>query len=219
MPSIQLRLATGSALIVAGVLVFVALANALPVGTPIRPWDQAITDTLYAWVSPQARQMFAALTHLADPRTLTVLCVLGTLVLLAQRQHALALTWLLAIAGNGLLNLRLKQFIGRTRPLDPEGAMLAQGLSFPSGHSSGAVVTYGMLAYLALRLLPKAWHLPALLLALAAVLAVGASRVLLRVHFPSDVLAGFASGSAWLALCVTSVELVFWWLARRAKPA
>ena len=219
MRSIQLRLATGSALIVAGVLVFVALANGLPVGTPIRPWDQAITDTLNAWVSPQALQMFAALTHLADPRTLTVWCVLGTLVLLTQRQHALALTWLLAIAGNGLLNLRLKQFFGRARPLDPEGVVLAQGLSFPSGHSSGAVVTYGMLAYLALRLLPKAWHLPALLLALAAVLSVGASRVLLHVHFPSDVLAGFASGSAWLALCVTSVELVFWWQARRGKPA
>lgn len=219
MPAIHLRSAIGSAVIFAGVWSFIALASALPVLTPTLPWEQAITDTLFAWVSPQALQMFAALTHLADTRTLTVLCVLGTLALLAQRQHALALTWLLAIAGNGLLNPRLKQFFGRVRPLDAEGAVLAQGLSFPSGHSSGAVVTYGMLAYLALRLLPKAWHLPALLLALAAVLAVGTSRVLLRVHFPSDVLAGFASGSAWLALCVTSVELVLCWQARRGKPA
>ncbi len=101
---------------------------------------------------------------------------------------------MLAIAGNGILNQSLKQLIGRIRPLNPEGALLVQGLSFPSGHSSGAVVAYGMLAYLALRLLPKAWHLPVLVAALA--FTVGISRVVLRVHFASDVAAGFASGSA-----------------------
>lgn len=219
MPSIQLRSAIGSAVIFAGVFVFVSLASALTLRMPMGQWDQTITDALHASVTPQTLQLFAALTHLADPLTLTVVCVLGTLALLARRQPTLALAWVLAVAGNGLLNQRLKLFIERARPLDPEGAVLAQGLSFPSGHSSGAVVTYGMLAYLALRLLPKAWHLPALLLALALILVVGASRVLLGVHFPSDVLAGFASGSAWLALCVTSVELVSWWQTRRASAA
>jgi undecaprenyl-diphosphatase len=68
-----------------------------------------------------------------------------------------------------------------------------------------------MLAYLALRMLPKAWHLPAQIAALALALMVGISRVVLRVHFASDVAAGFASGSAWLALCINSAELVRWW--------
>lgn len=103
---------------------------------------------------------------------------------------------MLAIAGNDILNQSLKQLIGRIRPLNPEGALLVQGLSFPSGHSSGAVVAYGMLAYLALRLLPKAWHLPVLVAALALAFTVGISRVVLRVHFASDVAAGFASVSA-----------------------
>ena len=219
MPSIPLLSAIGSAVIFGGVWVFVALASALTAAAPMLPWDQAVIDTLRAHVTPQTLTVFAALTHLADPGTLAVLCVLGTLVLLGRHQPGLAVTWVLAIAGNGVLNQRLKLFIGRARPLDPDGALLAQGFSFPSGHSSGAVVTYGMLAYLALRLLPKVWHLPALLLALALMLAVGASRVLLGVHFPSDVLAGFASGSVWLALCVTSVELVGWWQARRASAA
>jgi undecaprenyl-diphosphatase len=142
--------------------------------------------------------------------------VVGTLVLMARRQRGLALVWVLAIAGNGLLNLSLKRLIGRVRPLDPEGGVLVQGLSFPSGHSSGAVVAYGMLAYLALRWLPKAWRWPVLVAALVLVVTVGISRVVLRVHFASDVAAGFASGSAWLALCITSDELVRWWRARRA---
>ena len=217
MPSIQLRVAIGSAVIFAGVWVFVALASALTVGTPMLPLDLVITDAIRTRLTPQTLPLFAALTHLADTRTLTVLCVLGTIVLLARRRPALALTWVLAIAGNGLLNQYLKQCIGRTRPLDPDGVVLAQGLSFPSGHSSGAVVTYGMLAYLAVCLLPRPWQLPALLLALTLMLAVGSSRVILGMHFPSDVLAGFASGSAWLALCVTSVELVSWWQARRTS--
>jgi undecaprenyl-diphosphatase len=55
-----------------------------------------------------------------------------------------------------------------------------------------------------------------LVAALVLVVTVGISRVVLRVHFASDVAAGFASGSAWLALCITSDELVRWWRARRA---
>ena len=210
MSSIQLRLAIGSFVIFTGVWIFTMLETALTAGVPMLPWDQAVIDTLSTHVTPQSLKASAALTHLADPRTLTVLCIFGALVLLLRRQPGLACAWVLAIAGNGVLNQRLKLFVGRVRPLDADGAVLAQGLSFPSGHSSGAVVTYGMLAYLAMRLLPKVWHLPTVLLALLLSLAVGASRILLGVHFPSDVLAGYASGMTWLALCVTSVELVYW---------
>jgi undecaprenyl-diphosphatase len=124
----------------------------------------------------------------------------------------------IALAGNGLLNQTLKQIFGRVRPLDPEGSVLAQGFSFPSGHSAGAVVAYGMLAYLALRLLPARWHLSALLTAVALIFTVGASRLFLRVHFASDVIAGFASGTAWLALCITSIELIRWRHQRTTAP-
>jgi undecaprenyl-diphosphatase len=179
-------------------------------------FDQTIADAMRANLAPRALQVFAKLTHLADTATLTVLCVIGTLVLLIRSQRGLALAWVLAIAGNGVLNQSLKQLIGRVRPLDPAGALPAQGLSFPSGHSSGAVVAYGMLAYLALRLLPKPWHLPVLVAALVLAFTVGISRVVLRVHFASDVAAGIASGSAWLALIITSAELVREWRGTRS---
>ncbi|HEY8904940.1 MAG TPA: phosphatase PAP2 family protein [Rhodoferax sp.] len=208
MRSIPKSLGIGSGVMLAGVLVFVWLASALTAGSPLIRFDQTVSDALRAHLAPQAVQVAAALTHLADTATLTVLCVVGTLVLVTRRQRGLALVWVLAIAGNGLLNVSLKHLIGRLRPLDPEGGVLVQGLSFPSGHSSGAVVVYGMLAYLALRLLPKAWHRPVLVTALALVATVGISRVVLRVHFASDVAAGFASGSAWLALCITCAELL-----------
>jgi len=217
MRSILRSLGIGSAVMLSGVLVFVWLASALTQGSALIRFDQALSDALRANLAPRTLQVAATLTHLADPATLTVLCLVGTLVLVARRQRSLALAWVLAIAGNAVLNQSLKQLIGRARPLDPEGGLLVQGLSFPSGHSSGAVVAYGMLAYLTLRLLPKVGHWPVLVVALVLVLTVGISRVVLGVHFASDVAAGFASGSAWLALCITSFELVRWWRARRAS--
>jgi membrane-associated phospholipid phosphatase len=219
MRSIPRSLAIGSAVMLGAVLVFLLLASALTRGSPMIRFDQVIADALRANLAPRALQEFAALTHLADTVTLTVLCVIGTLVLLIRSQRGLALAWVLAIAGNGVLNQSLKQFIGRIRPLDPAGALQAQGLSFPSGHSSGAVVAYGMLAYLAVRLLPKAWHLPVQVAALVLAFTVGISRVVLRVHFASDVAAGVASGAAWLALCITSAELVREWRGKRSSSS
>jgi undecaprenyl-diphosphatase len=216
MRSIHRSLVIGSAVVLAGVLVFVLLASALTRGSPLIRFDQAVSDALRANLAPRALQVFTALTLLADTVTLTVLCVVGTLVLVAQRKRGLAFVWVLAIAGNAVLNESLKRLIGRVRPLDPEGSLPLQGLSFPSGHSSGAVVAYGMLAYLALRLLSKAWHLPVLVAVVVLVFTVGISRVVLRVHFASDVAAGFASGSVWLALWITSAELMRWWHEHRA---
>lgn len=208
-----LRMAVGLAIVLLGVWLFAGLAGALGAGKELNRFDQIFYNALRASLPGPALQVFALLTHLADTVTLTVLCLVLALALVARSRRGLALGWVLALAGNGLLNQTLKQFFNRARPLTPDGLVLEQGLSFPSGHSSGAVVAYGMLAYLAFRLLPKGWHLPTLLAAVALAFTIGASRLFLRVHFASDVLAGFASGAAWLALCVMSMELI-----RRYQP-
>lgn len=188
--------------------VFSAIAWQLGASGSLGAADALFLQTLGPGVSPAARRLFAGLTHAADTATLTALCVAGALALLARRQRLLAAAWVLAIAGNGMLNTSLKQSFGRLRPVQLSGYLAETGLSFPSGHSSGAVVAYGMAACLALRLLPARWHLPAMLLAVTLAFSVGASRVVLQVHFASDVLAGFASGSAWLALCITALAAV-----------
>jgi undecaprenyl-diphosphatase len=175
MGSILRSTSIGGAVMLTGVVVFVSLANSLTMGQEVIQFDQAISDALRANLAPWALQVFAALTHLADPATLTVLCVVGMLALVSWRQHGLALAWVLTIAGNAILNQNLKQLIGRLRPLDPEGALLVPGLSFPSGHSSGAVAAYGMLAYLVMLLLPKVRHVPVLVAALSVAFTVGIS--------------------------------------------
>jgi membrane-associated phospholipid phosphatase len=191
------------------------LAAQLNAGEILGRADQALTDALRTSVPRPALQVFAALTHLGDTATLTGLCIGIAIALIALGRCWLALGWVAAVAGNGLLNHTLKQIFARVRPLHTDSFVLEQGFSFPSGHSSGSVVTYGMLAYVALRLLPARWHLPTVLAAVGLAFTVGASRIFLRVHFASDVIAGFASGAAWLAVCVTSIELARWWRRQR----
>jgi undecaprenyl-diphosphatase len=210
-PTIGWQLVLGLVVMLAGVGSFLELAGQINAGSPLSLADQALTQALRTSLNPQALQAFAALTHFGDTTTLSLLCLGVALLLLAHKQHALAWGWALTIAGNGLLNQLLKPIFGRVRPLGPDGSELAQGWSFPSGHTSGAVVAYGMLAYLALRLLSPRWHLPALIVAVTLAFSIAVSRVMLQVHFASDVLAGLASGVAWLALCITLLELLHWW--------
>jgi len=206
-PVRRARLAAGLLVVAVGAGVFAALASQLGADGAVRQADQSVADAMRAGLPQALRQVFAALTHLADPATLTLLGLAVAGMLVARRQWLLATGWAGALVGNGLLNPMLKGLIGRDRPLAPAGEALVAGFSFPSGHSAGAVVAYGMLAYLGWRLLAPRWHLPALAGAGLIAGLVGLSRLVLGVHFASDVVAGFASGAAWLALCVTGVEL------------
>lgn len=211
-----LRIAIGLGVVVVSSVVFAALAGQFGGGVELRQADQIFTDALGASFPLSAMQVFASLTRLADTRTLTILCIAVAVFLAIARQPWFAFVWVVAIGGNSLINTSLKHVFGRLRPVQPEGFVFEHGFSFPSGHSSGCVVAYGMLAYLAMRLLPPRWQLPSIVVAVVLILTIGASRIFLRVHFASDVVAGFASGLAWLAMCITAVELVRRWRFRSA---
>ncbi len=211
------RLTTGCSLAALGSATFVALAALLRDGPAISALDLSFTDALARAVPTGVVQAAALLTRLGDPSTLGVLGAAVGAALLLRRRVGLMLGWALAMAGNGVLNPALKQQFARMRPLHVADGISASGFSFPSGHSSGTVVAFGMLAYLGLRLLPPRWHLPVLLLAVLLAFSVGVSRIILRVHYASDVAAGFASGTAWLAVCVTGIEFGRWLRQRNTR--
>ena len=185
----------------AGALVFLVLARAWQ-ATPALGLDRWAAELARAAWSPGAQAWMLPLTHLGDPITLWALAGVVALGLWWRHERWLAFAWLATLAGNALWNPGLKLVFERLRPVPDVSGLLAKGYSFPSGHSSGAMVVYGMLAYLAFRLLPLRWHLPALLMAATLILAIGASRVFLQAHFATDVMAGFALGGVWLALCI-----------------
>jgi undecaprenyl-diphosphatase len=207
-----LNLALAFALIVGAGIVFAAIADEIGAGQSLARFDQTFSDAVRLSTSERTRELFGWITRLGDPPTLFALCMLVGGALLASGERTLAVAYVAAVGGNALLNVTLKRVFERARPLHENGLPLVDGWSFPSGHSSGSLVAYAMLAYVLMRTLPATWHLPAALLAAAAAFSVGASRVFLQVHFASDVVAGFASGTAWVAACIVSVE----WLRGRS---
>jgi membrane-associated phospholipid phosphatase len=111
---------------------------------------------------------------------------------------------LLAMGGGLALNELLKAWFHRSRPTT---ALIYQyGLSFPSGHAMMSMAYYGCLAWLAVQHGGR-WVWAILLVSWA--ILIGCSRMYLHVHYPTDVVAGFAGGTAWLVLLRTGIHL-FW---------
>ncbi|HEX8374537.1 MAG TPA: phosphatase PAP2 family protein [Geminicoccaceae bacterium] len=216
---VVVRAAAGAAAVLGAAALFAEIVEELDANGPLGRIDEAFTAALLAHVPLATVRVFAVVTDLGDPVFLTGLVAVVAIALLATRRIALAAGWLAATAGNGILNQALKQIFARARPVHADGLVQAEGYSFPSGHTSGSLVVYGMLAYIALQVLPKRWHAPALAIAVALAFAIGSSRAFLRVHFASDVLAGFATGTLWLAICIASVELARWHRGRRNPSA
>jgi len=187
--------------------VFVLLATHLGAGSPLQAWDDSFSHAVGVHAPPGLRQMFALLTHLGDPPVLWSWGALVAVGLVARRHHALAATWVFALLGNGLLNRGLKAFFVRARPLIDGLPGPEHGFSFPSGHSSASLVAYGMLAWLVWQLAPR-WRWQATIAALAIVALVACSRIVLQVHYASDVVAGLCSGLTWMLLTVGVAQVI-----------
>ena len=115
-----------------------------------------------------------------------------------------AIELLVSMGGGFALNQLLKFCFHRDRP---STALLAQyGLSFPSGHAMMSMAFYGCLAWLVVQY-GRRWGIGAVLIVFC--LLIGLTRVYLHVHYPTDVVAGFAAGAAWLVMLRTGIR-VFW---------
>jgi membrane-associated phospholipid phosphatase len=162
--------------VVGFVVMFVALAGffelteALSIDDELGQFDQALAQALRANVDENTYRFFSMVTQLGDMWLLTAISVVIALALIARRQWLLLAGWLAAVVGNGLLTRALKALFQRLRPLHDNGFATADGWSFPSGHSSGSLVVYGMLAYLAIRAVSRQWHLPVVLTTIALIL-------------------------------------------------
>ena len=119
-----------------------------------------------------------------------------------DRRPRTSLYVVVAVVGGTALTFALKFLFDRPRPslIAPEA--LPGDPSFPSGHAAISAVVYLTLGLLLARAVPER-RLKVYVVALAVVLtlAVGVSRVYLGVHWPTDVLAGWALGGAWALLC------------------
>jgi membrane-associated phospholipid phosphatase len=102
--------------------------------------------------------------------------------------------------------LLLKQLFQRKRPLSPL-LKAAKGLSFPSGHAIMAVTFYGLLIYILQHGITIDWlKWFATIFVFILIIAIGFSRIYLRVHYASDVAAGFIIGLLWLLISLAVLK-------------
>jgi membrane-associated phospholipid phosphatase len=208
----------GFAVAIGALTAFFGLVDEIGFDEDLAQFDAALASALDRHLSYETLRTFSLITHLGDRNVLMMLAIAVTVALLLARRWILAGAWVVTTAGGGLLNLMLKGIFERPRPLHDHGLAHETSWSFPSGHASGSMLIYSLLGYLLVRHTPRAWHIPIAVMTVALIVFVGSSRVLLQVHYFSDVLAGYMSAAAWSALCIAGLETVRWRGAKAEEP-
>lgn len=188
---------------------FLHIVEALQDSPGLSQWDTRFVETVHHTASQGEIAFFSAITPLAGIYPPIVLGVLVGGWLGARQQRLLAWIWVSGLVGNSLIAHGLKQFFRRERPVFEAPLLVENNFSFPSGHAMTSILLYGLLAYVLSRQLPayRAIHRHFIVWSVTFLGGlIGTSRLVLGVHYPSDVLAGWSVGSAWLAFLVLLAE-------------
>ncbi|RSK48242.1 phosphatase PAP2 family protein [Hymenobacter rigui] len=184
-----------------GVVAFLALSR------EVFDQDAATFDAeAFRWtrqlLGPDRQNWVEAVTFLASRNFITAAgCLLINWFLLMRRHRWYSLLVPVVALGSITLNLVLKQLYNRPRPLLP--LVSASGLSFPSGHAMISASFYGLLIYLVWTNVRRpAWRYGVAAALSLLILLIGLTRVYLRVHYATDVLAGFTAGLGWLVVAI-----------------
>ncbi len=182
------------------VQIIMALRNPADLSDPIGP----------GWLEEAMRD----LTGLGGTIVLVIFSLAAFLFLLMTGKTHSAYMLAASVIGAMILSQTMKLGFNRPRPdLVPHGARVYT-MSFPSGHAMMSAAVYLTLAALLARTQQRS-RVRVFIIFIAALLTilVGASRVYLGVHWPTDVLAGWAGGAAWAIFCWTAM----YWLQQRGK--
>jgi undecaprenyl-diphosphatase len=166
-------------------------------------FDLHIRLTIHQWANPALTLAMEAISDLGSPVFLSALFVILIVVFLRVRWRYAAIWLSITMAGALALDVTLKDLFHRTRPVAyfiPEPS----GYSFPSGHALGSFCFYMLLAgLLTARLRDRTARVLIWIGAALLVAAIGFSRVYLGVHWPTDVIAGYAAAACWVTGLVT----------------
>jgi membrane-associated phospholipid phosphatase len=188
---------------------FALVAWSVVSGQPITVFDADQAKRFYNFASSRPAVWDAArwVTDLGSGRPRIIVIAGVALILLSERRWRLTIFWAATQWLVPEIVASAKGTFERPRPQFAGSPYVLTDWSFPSGHATGAMATYAMIAYLVAWRWADRWFLwPAVLGAGAIILLVGLSRMLLGVHYFTDILGGYFLGLGYLSLCVAAIE-------------
>jgi len=148
-----------------------------------------------------------AVTWLGSDGVLWTIIGVSAVFLAFRRRWRLVAYLLVTGAGALVMDPILKDLVGRLRPVVAHPIAHGGGDSFPSGHSLGSIVCYGAVFLVFLPATRGRWRTVFTVVIVTLIALIGISRILLGVHYLSDVLGGWTLGITWLGLTAFAFEL------------
>ena len=206
-----LALTIGIIVVFAAAYLFALISESWLQEEELYSFDQRIYAWLMQSINEPAVSFMGAVTHLGDPWVVTIIAVSLGLLLLLLGQFWQSVALALSVgAGAGVMK-GLKWIFERARPT--EQVTQAAGHSFPSGHSFVAVTLYGFMIFLVWRYFSRdIVRIPATIVLALLIFFIGLSRIILRVHWVSDVAGGFTVGLGWLVCSLVLTRALQTWI-------
>jgi membrane-associated phospholipid phosphatase len=166
-------------------------------------WIDEKIAQLFLHVPDAVIPFFLQLTEMGDKKDIGIVLLLTLAwLLLGKRNYLGAASLALSVAIGNETSKLLKNLFERPRP-DLEHLVHVNSYSFPSGHAMVGMIVYFKIAYLFIETVKsKVGKILITTIAAMLILLIGASRIILHVHYPSDVLGGFAFGFIWVFLWI-----------------
>lgn len=172
-------------------------------------YDEAVMQAVHKIDNAPMHNVMHAITQLGTHAAIGTAAGVTAIAMLRKGRRSDAITVIMSTAGAMAVNTILKNVFQRERPVEHARRIaLPDSHSFPSGHSLLSAATYPIVAHHFVQKSSMPTQALVHTLAGATILSVGFSRVYFGVHFPSDVLGGFAAGFGWLGLTSLSHTLV-----------
>lgn len=187
---------------------------------PLLDLDHGVAERVHGWTLRQPDwvvDLATLVSWLGRPPFLTLLVGAAALYVLKHDRVRLCVFLVTTTLLGGFVNSAVKVLVDRPRPEFETALAHALGKSFPSGHAMGSTISYGALLLAFLPVVPPRRRRLAIAATVVLVLTIAASRVVLGVHFLSDVVGGCVLGLAWLAAAVAAFRL--WRADRGGRPA
>ncbi|MDQ6665900.1 MAG: phosphatase PAP2 family protein [Acidobacteriota bacterium] len=172
-------------------------------------FDNRVRALVHAEARPSLTEAMKVTSDVGSPIAVSVWTLAAFAIFWKQRKRRDALSLAATVLGASIVDYVLKISFHRVRPVPFFSLPTPLTFSFPSGHSMLAFCFYTALAYLLCSHTASAGKRVAIWIAAVAIfLLIGLSRIYLGVHYPSDVIAGYAAGSVWVATLYAAEQIL-----------